>query len=397
MLDRLLKCYQSMLREAAPMGIYERLGVKTVINAVGNGTAIGGSVMRPEVLAAMEEASRSYVKLPELLERAGRRVAELAGVEAAYITSGAAAGITIATAACMTGKDWARVHQLPNTSGMKNEVIIQVMQRNYYELMIRLAGAKLLEVGLANRTERWHLEPAINERTAAIVHFVAYSPVSDLPVSGVIQIAHSRGVPVIVDAAAEFPPFSALRRWADMGADLTIFSGGKGIRGPQATGLILGRKHLVEACAMNASPNHGVGRPMKVGKEEVAGLVTALELFSTEEFEQGEVRGWEERTAYMVEALSRLPGVLAYREPAPPSSAPGGSGAAPEGVPVTMVEWAHEVFAKSGEQVRRELDEGAPCILVTASPRGGIAIYPHTMQPGEERIVAARVAEVLKP
>ena len=212
------------------MGFYDRLGVKTVINGVGNGTAIGGSIMRPEVVEAMQEASRSYVRLPDLLEKAGQRVAELAGVEAAYITAGAAAGVTISVAACMTGKDNARVHQLPNTRGMKDEVIIQVMQRNYYELMIRLAGASLVEIGLANGTQDYNLESAINDRTAAIVHFVAYSPSSDLPIERVIEIGHRHGVPVIVDAAAEFPPFSALRRWADMEADLTIFSGGKGIR-----------------------------------------------------------------------------------------------------------------------------------------------------------------------
>ena len=213
------------------MGFYDRLGVRTIINGVGNGTAIGGSIMRPEVVEAMAEASRSYIRLPELLEKAGQRVAELAGVEAAYITAGAAAGVTLSVAACMTGKDNARVHQLPNTRGMKDEVIIQVMQRNYYELMIRLAGAKLVEIGLANATEDYHLESAINDQTAAIVHFVAYSPPSDLPIERVIEIGHKHGVPVVVDAAAEFPPFSALRRWADMGADLTIFSGGKGNKG----------------------------------------------------------------------------------------------------------------------------------------------------------------------
>ena len=193
------------------MGFYERLGVKTVINGVGNGTAIGGSIMRPEVVEAMAEASRSYVRLPELLEKAGQRVAELAGVEAAYITAGAAAGVTLSVAACMTGKDNAKVHRLPNTKGMKDEVIIQVMQRNYYELMIRLAGAKLIEIGLANATEDYHLESAINEQTAAIVHFVAYSPPSDLPIEQVIAYwtqARSagdrrcrRGVPAVLGAA----------------------------------------------------------------------------------------------------------------------------------------------------------------------------------------------------
>ena len=375
------------------MGFYERLGVKTVINGVGNGTAIGGSIMRPEVVEAMAEASRSYVRLPELLEKAGQRVAELAGVEAAYITAGAAAGVTLSVAACMTGKDNAKVHRLPNTKGMKDEVIIQVMQRNYYELMIRLAGAKLIEIGLANATEDYHLESAINEQTAAIVHFVAYSPPSDLPIEQVIEIGHKHGVPVIVDAAAEFPPFSALRRWADMGADLTIFSGGKGIRGPQSTGLILGRKELIEACTMNASPNHGVGRPPKVGKEEIAGVVTALELFSIEEFERAEAQSYEDRAQYMAEAISRISNVRSYVEAAPPTSAPGPGGAAPEGTPVAYIEWDEDIIGKTKEQVVEELGTGDPAVLVSASAKG-IVIVSHTMQPGEEQVVSKRVAEI---
>ena len=244
--------------------------------------------------------------------------------------------MTVAVAACMTGRDDAKVHQLPNTDGLKDEVIIQVMQRNFYELMIRLAGARLIEVGLANQTYPWHIESAINEQTAAIVHFVAYSPPQDLPIETVIEIAHKHGLPVIVDAAAELPPFSNLRRYADMGADLTIFSGGKGLRGPQSSGLILGRKDLIAACAMHSNPNHGVGRPAKVGKEEIIGLVTALELFASEEFAQAELESYEERTAFIVEALSHTPGVVAYRETAPPSYLSNLSGAAPEGVLLRM-------------------------------------------------------------
>ena len=376
------------------MGVYERLGVKTRINAIGNGTGIGGSVMRPEVLAAMEEASHSFVRLGELLEKAGERVAELAGVEAAYITTGAAAGITISVAACMTGKDVAKIHQLPNTAGMKDEVVIQGMQRNFYELMIRLAGAKLVEVGLANETYRWHFEPAFNERTVAVVHFCSYSPPSCLPIEDVIEIAHAKGVPVIVDAAAELPPYENLRRFSDMGADLTIFSGGKGIRGPQPSGLILGRKDLIEACAMNASPNHGVGRPTKVGKEEIVGLVTALELFSVEEVREAEMNSWEERTGHIVGALAGIPGVTAYRQPAPPTNLSTGRGVAPEGVPMAHVEWDQSVISKSIEQVQSELDSGSPGIMAGVST-SGVTFAPNTLQDGEDRTIAERVAQVL--
>src|SRR5688572_29654233 len=324
------------------MGFYDRLGVKTYITCGSNGTANGGSIMFPQVLAAMAEASRSFIRISDLHEKAGKHLAELIGVEAAYITSGAAAGVTLAVAACLTGKDWSKVHQLPDLPGDKPEVVIQVMQRNYYELMIRLAGTKLVEAGLANGTTAWHLESAITERTAAIVHFVAYAPPSDLPLESVIEIAHKRGVPVIVDAAAEFPPFSVLRRYTDMGADLVIFRGGKGIRGPQSSGLILGKRELVEACAMNGSPFHGVGRPMKVGKEEIAGLVAAVELWADPEFEKREIAAWEQRTATFIESMSFVRGLRVYKGVSPPASS--GRALNPSWVPLAHMEWDSEVI-----------------------------------------------------
>ncbi len=378
------------------MGVYENLGVERIINGVGSGTAIGGSIMRPEVLEAMREASTSYVRLPELLDKAGRRIAKLAGVEAAYITAGAAAGITTSVAACMTGKDNAKIHQLPSTHGMKDQVIIQAMQKNFYELMIRLAGAGLVEIGLANGTEDYHLESAITERTAAVVHFVAYAPSSDIKIERVIEIAHKHDVPVIVDAAAEFPPFSQLRRWSDMGADITVFSGGKGIRGPQSTGLILGRKELIEACSMNASPNHGVGRPSKVGKEEIAGLVTAIELFANEEIEQSEIGKWDEISNEILDAMSRLSGVNAYRLIAPPTNDPYGSGATPEGVPIVCVDWDIESIVKTPGEVTEALGNGTPSILVTQSPTG-IRIVSHTLERGDSQVIVSRLADILIP
>ncbi len=373
------------------MGVYQKLGVKTKINAVGNGTAIGGSIMAPEVIAAMQEAGQNFINLNELLAKAGQYIADVVGVEACYITSGAAGGVLISTAACMTGKDWAKVHQLPDTKGMKNEVVMQVMQRNYYELMVREAGAKLVEIGLANTTNSWHLEAALNEQTAAIIHFVAYSPPQDLPLEDVIKIAHKRDVPVVVDAAAEFPTFSILRHYIDMGADLVIFSGGKGIRGPQSSGLILGRRDLIEACAMNGSPYHGVGRPCKVGKEEIVGLVTAIELFSDPEYERKELEGWHLRTGYIVETLSDLSHVTV--ESGFPSDFAGVE-TNPGIVPVSVVTWDNNAIPVTKEEAAAALLEGEPGIYVATS-RDGIVIAPHTLLPGEERIVAERVGAVL--
>ena len=375
------------------MGVYDHLGVRKRINAAANGTSIGGSIMLPEVVAAMREAGRSYVSMPELLEKAGNRIAELAGVEACYVTNGAAAGVALSVAACMAGSSNARVHQLPGTAGMKDEVIVQRMQINFYELMIRLAGARIVPVGLANRVYPWHLEAAFTPQTAAVVHFPAYSPPTDLPIDQVIELAHGRGVPVIVDAAAEFPPFSILSHYWKLGADLTIFSGGKGLRGPQSSGLILGRKDLVEACAMNSSPNHGVGRPMKVGKEEIVGLLTAVELWSEPEFERKMFDRWRLRSDAMIETLSQVPGVRAWKGGSPPAST--GLAVHPDGLPFTLVEWDSERIAKSPGQVMAELWEGDPSIVVAETP-AGILLNPATLAPGEAQIVAERVSDVLR-
>ena len=374
------------------MSIYEQLAVKKRINAAANGTSIGGSIMLPEVVVAMQEAGRSHVSIPELLEKAGSRIAELAGVEACAITNGAAAGVAVSVAACMTGSSNARVHQLPDTAGMKDEVIVQRMQINFYELMIRLTGARIVPVGLANRTYPWHLEPAFTPQTAAVVHFPAYSPPTDLPIDQVIELAHDRGVPVIVDAAAEFPPFSILSHYWKLGADLTIFSGGKGLRGPQSSGLILGRKDLVEACAMNGSPNHGVGRPMKVGKEEIAGLLTAVELWSDPKFERKMFDCWQRRSDSMIEILSRIPDIRTWKGDSPPAST--GLAVHPDGLPFTLVDWDSRRVAKTAGQVMAELWEGDPSIIVAETP-SGILLNPATLEPGEAEIVAQRVAAVL--
>jgi len=378
------------------LGVYERLGVKTIINGLGNGTSVGGSIMRPEVIAAMDDASRSYVRLPELLEKAGKRVAELVGVEAAYITAGAASGITVGVAACMTRNNEERVYQLPETSGMASEVVIQSTQENPYWLMVRLAGAKVVEANLAKDGGESQLEASLNDRTAAIVHFVAYSPDSDLSIERVINIGKKHDVPVIVDAAAEFPPFSNLRRWSDMGADLTVFSGGKGICGPQSTGLVLGRQDLINACAINSSPNHGVGRPPKVGKEQIIGLVTALELYAKEAFQDSEMRQWGGRIDRLVEGVSHLPGLKAYSHPAPASSSAVGSGVSPEGIPVAAIEWDSNLIPKTSAQVVDELSLGDPPIVVLACGEG-IRVAPHTLEPGEESIIAERLLEILRP
>lgn len=293
--------------------VFERLGVRTIVNAKGPATRLSGGIMQPEVAAAMQEASQYCVDIAELQARAGVIIAELTGAEAGYVTSGAAAALLLGTAACVTGLHPGRMNRLPDTTGMKNEVVMARSQRNFYDHAVRGAGVKLIEIGLSDRfagagvrdAEPWEYDDAINENTAAV--FYVATPHSEPDLKDVVEVAHRRGVPVLVDAAGQLPPVSNLRRFIEAGADLVAFSGGKAIRGPQVSGILCGRRDLIMAAALQhldldiffdqwapppslfdkdrlvGLPHHGIGRPCKVGKEEIVGLITALQLFVAED------------------------------------------------------------------------------------------------------------------
>lgn len=370
------------------MGVYEKLGIRPLINAHGTLTRLGGSLMDERVLVAMAEAARHYIDLNELLEKSGEYVARLLGVEAAYITSGAAAGLTLSTAACITGTEPRKIRQLPDLQGLKNEVLIQRSHRNGYDHAVRQVGVTLVEFGLIKETYPWELEAAITERTAAIVHFVEFESHRNLPLSQVIPIAKKAGIPVIVDAAAELPPVENLRRYLEMGADLAVYSGGKDIGGPQCSGLILGRADLVRACAANASPNYSIGRPMKVGKEEIVGLVTALELYLEQDF-AAETQMWEDMVAYVVEALSEAPGVYARRV------SPGEPGVQPNWIPRVYIDWDETAVPLNREEVLELLIAGDPPISLGRTSTG-LFVNPQTLAAGEEKKVADRLLNVFR-
>ena len=257
-------------------GFYERLGVRPVINAWSWVTVAGGSIMPAPVLRAMEEASRNFVDLHDLNRKAGEVIARLTGAEAGLVSAGSGAGMLLQAAACMTGADPAKVWRLPDTRGMKNRIIMHRSHRVSYDRNFRTAGAKLVEIGDMGVTEPWQLEDAITRRTAAVAYVFGPRKSGALSLETVVEIAHSRGVPVIVDAAAMLPPAENLTKFIRVGADMVSFSGGKGVMGPQSSGILCGRKDLIEAAYMNAAPNsQGIGRPAKVSKENIAGLVTA--------------------------------------------------------------------------------------------------------------------------
>jgi len=368
------------------MDIYDKLGIKKLINAEGTLTSLGGSVMDPAVMDAMTEASKHFVDLNELLKKSGEYVANLLGVEAAYITSGAAAGLTLSTAACITGTDPAKIRLLPDLQGLKNEVLIQKSHRNGYDHAVRQAVVTIVEFGMIKETYPWELEAAISERAAAVVHFLEFENDRNLALADVITISNEMEIPVIVDAAAELPPVENLSRFLNMGADLTVFSGGKDICGPQSSGLIVGRRDLIEACALNANPHYSIGRAMKVGKEEIAGMITALELYLKQDF-AAEEKMWEDMVTSIVNTLSDVPGLDARRV------SPAESGVQPNWIPRVYLDWEEKTIPLSRREIKSHLREGNPGIAVGKTSTG-LFVNPQTLKPGQEKIVAQILRKV---
>ena len=275
------------------MGIYEELGVRKIINGWGTVTKVSGSLMDPRVLDAMKEASLHYVLVEEMHRKAGEKIAELLGAEAACVTSGAAAGIAITAAAAMTLGNKARALQLPNTIGMKDEALILKCHRTLYDQALPMTGIKVKEIGTTSFADIEQIEQAITERTAMFFYAAEAEPMrGSIDVKPIIELMHRYNLPVVVDAAAEIPPTENIRKYLDLGADMVIFSGGKEIRGPQSSGLILGTKTWSEACNANCCPQYSIGRPMKIDKETIAGLVKAVEIFVSKDY-NAELKRWE--------------------------------------------------------------------------------------------------------
>lgn len=321
------------------MGFYDDLGVRTVINAAGPLTRLGGNRVSGEVLAAMAEAAASNVRIDELQERAGEVIADATGAEAGYVVAGAAAGLTLAAAACVAGQDPAKMDRLPDTTGLRNEIVVQRGHRNAYDHALRAAGVRLVEAGYlgypgAGGTYAWQVEAAISERTAAIACPVLETP-GTLSLPEMVEIARRYDLPVIVDAAAALPPRSNLRRFIAEGADFVTFSGGKAIGGPQASGILAGRRDLIRSVALQHQdldvraetwtrrgwlsdgslpgiPHHGLGRAMKVGREEIAGLVTALRRYLAGD-DAADAARWQAMLDTVAGHLHDVPGVTLHR------------------------------------------------------------------------------------
>lgn len=365
--------------------IYKRLGVKTFINAYGTLTTLSGTLMPPEVVRAMVEASQNFVRIHDLQEKVGKRLAELTGAEAAFVTSGASAALCLATCAVTAGDDVEKINRLPDLSGMKNEIVIQQAHRNSYDHAFRMVGVKLVEAGTADQ-----VRAAIGAKTAALAMVLSHnSPDHKVDLAAMIDIAHKAGVPLILDAAAELPPAENLSKFVKMGADLVAFSGGKNLRGPQSSGILMGRAELVKKAYANSAPHNHFARIAKVGKEEIAGLLAAVELYLRKDHvaERREYHAMLDRVAAR---LKSVPTVFTELQPNDDYSHS----------PRLSVQWDEQKLGVTLDEMMRSLLEGEPAIVATDLRKykpswKGLGIFPYNLLAGEEMIVAERVRAIL--
>jgi uncharacterized pyridoxal phosphate-dependent enzyme len=369
------------MAEAAPArrDYFKELGVRPFINAAGTYTDMTASLMLPEVLQAINYASQHFVMLAELHDRVGEKIASLVRCEAAMVSCGAASGLTLGTAAVLTGTDREKIALVPNLETMKSEVIIQKAHRFGYDRAVRNCGVRMVEV-----ETREDLERAVNPKTAMML-FYNNSRGGQIKHEEFVELGKKHGIPTMNDCAADVPPVENLWKYTAMGFDLVVFSGGKGIRGPQSAGLLLGRKDLIQAARMNASPNsNAIGRGMKVNKEEMLGMLVAVQV-CVEKDEAKEWREFERRAEVIRKSVAAVPGVTA--EVHVPEVA--------NHVPTVRVSWDAEEKKLTTADVVKALREGEPSIGALGSRRG-LEVAVWMMKPGEDKIVATRLRQVLE-
>jgi L-seryl-tRNA(Ser) seleniumtransferase len=368
----------------AMQSIYDSLGIKPVINATGTVTVLGGSVMPPEVVAAWVEASKHFVDIVELQNKVGVQIAKLLGVEAAMVTTGASGALLLGTAAAVTHADRKLIGRLPDTTGMRNEVILQKSHHSCYDNQLTDVGVKLIEVTTAAEAEK-----AISERTALMFFMNIAVDAGKVGREEWIALARKHKIPTLIDAAADVPPVSRIAEYAKMGFDLIAVSGGKAIRGPNNTGLLIGRKDLIEAAKLNANPHCGtIGRMMKVGKEGMVALLAAVERFVKLDPE-AELREYERKISVIERAVKDIASVECER--IVPAIA--------NHVPHIQIAWDEKRLKLTPVQVTQQLAEGNPSIRigrVGGTGEKGILISVLTLQAEEEKIVATRLVEILK-
>ncbi len=363
---------------------YDELGVTTVINCEGTMTMLGGSILRPELEAVMAMAGRHFVSIPDLEVAAGKRIAEMLKLPDGYavlVTSGAAAAIQSGLAGILTGDDEARIRQIPDLTGMKSEVIIQKSHRNPFDHQLRNTGVRLIEI-----ETRDQLRQAVSDRTA-MMHFSNFANATgQIKVDEWVKLAKQYNIPCMNDAAADTPPVSHLWDYANMGYDLITFSGGKAMRGPQCAGLLIGRKELVANALLNNSPHEDtLGRSQKVGKEEIIGMVKAVELYLKEDHNALE-NEWQDRLERISRELTKIPGVsTSFFVPDIANH-----------VPHMNISWDSRVPMEP-KQVSKLLRNSKPSIVIGGGEgRPGLTMCSFMLQPGEDKIVAEQLSGILR-
>lgn len=369
----------------APKGsVYESLGIKPVINATGTVTALGGSIMPPEVVAAWNSAAEHFVDLVQLQDKVGEKIAKLLGVEAALVTTGAAGALLLGTAAAVTRGDRKLIARLPDTTSTKNEVILQKTHHSCYDNQLTDVGVKLIDV-----ETRADVKRAVSPRTALMFFMNIADGDGKINRAEWAKLAREHQVPTLIDAAADVPPVSRIAEYAKLGYDLIALSGGKAMRGPNDTGLLLGRKDLIDAAKLNANPHCGtIGRMMKVGKEDMAALAIAVERFVKLDHE-AERKEFERQIGLIETALKGIPTVECER--LVPAIA--------NHVPHLQIDWDPKRVKIDRAKVTRDLADGDPSIRigrVGGTGDKGILISVLTLQAGEAEVVAARLAHILK-
>lgn len=373
------------------MSVYDALGVKRVINAMGTYTFLGGSIILPEAAEAMREAAKAFVNMEDLQRRAGEIIAQITGAEAAYVTSGAAGALVLAVAACITGDDPEKMAKIPYVEGFRNEVILPALHDNPYCRNLAIPCAKIVKVGSEKGFSPEDIEGAINEKTAAIA-FMFFTSKRGCDIDAlreVVKVGKRHNIPVIVDAAAELPPIENLRGIVAAGADLVAFSGGKDIRGPNDTGFIAGRADLIRAVAAHSCPHHYMGRPMKVSKEDIVGLIVALRHYTPEAVEARK-RSWEEIVQYLIRELSDE-NVRVERLMPDPSRHEYSAQGWPRAK--VILNWAR--LGLSARDFHRFLLEGDPPIY-TILDEDGVIVNPQCLQDEEWETIACRIREILR-
>jgi D-glucosaminate-6-phosphate ammonia-lyase len=364
---------------------FKELGVRPFINAAGTYTTLTASLMWPEVVEAVNYASKTFVPLNDLHDAVGKRLAELIGCESVMVTSGAAAALTVGTAACLTGKNTEFIRRIPDLTGMKSEVIIQKSHRYGYDHAVRNCGIKMIEVETTDE-----LEKAVNDQTAMMLFFNDADPKGKIKIDEFVALGKKHKIPTFNDAAADVPPTENLSKYTKMGFDLVTFSGGKGLRGPQSAGLLLGTRELIEAARMNCSPNSdSIGRGMKVNKEEMLGMMVAVEMYLKRDA-AAEWKEWERRAVVVNESMAKITAITT--EIYIPQIA--------NHVPHIRIKWEKAKLNLTADDVRKQMREGKPSIEIVpnSSPakeeKQEISIGVWQMQPGEAEIVAKRLRDV---